>query len=243
MRRLEQAFVLAAGVVLLGGCAGNDLMVKRMTEAETKIDHLFQAAGTLQAGLNEQSGRLVAQEERNAAQATRIQALEEQLKQLAAAQQTVAGQLAAARLGTPKVELVNPDPPGKGKELGPPASYLKAFGLYSANNFAAAIPAFEQFVVEYPASDYVPNALYWIGECYYTTSDIAKALTAFQRVLDGWPRHPKAADALLKIGYSQLAQKQPAKARDSFERLIRSYPGSPAAVKARERIMSLESPA
>lgn len=87
----------------------------------------------------------------------------------------------------------------------------------------------------------MPNATYWIGECYYSVSDLDKALVAFQKVLDAWPRHPKASDALLKIGYSYTALKQQDKAKAAFEGLIRSYPGSP--VKARERLMSVSQSA
>lgn len=239
MRCLRIRIALLSGVVLLGGCAANDLMVKRQTETDVKVEHLFQTIGGLEARLNELNSRMASLEEKGAAQQKTLQTVEEQLRGLKEAQQAAQtkGQSDAAG-AVPKIELVNPDPPAKSRDSGPPAAYVKAFGLYSANSFSAAITAFEKFIQESPASDFVPNAWYWIGECHYSSSDLTQALVAFKKVPDGWPRHPKAADALLKIGYSHAALKQPDKARTAFEQVIRSYPGSPAALKARERLMA-----
>lgn len=232
-------------LLLLGGCGANDLMVKRQTETETRVEHLFQVAGGTETRLNELSSRLAALEEHEAQRAKLVRELADDVRELKEVNQAVKATLQTVAVATtPKVEVVNPEVPGRStRDSGPPAAYLKAFGLYSANNFAAAVVAFEQFLKANPTGEYTPNAHYWVGECYYSSSDLPKALVAFQKVVDGWPRHPKAPDALLKIGYSYSALKQPQKARVAFERLIRSYPGSPAAIKARERLMSLDNPA
>ena len=244
MNHLHKLGLLTLGTLLLGGCAANDLAVKRQTETETKVEHLFQVAGGIEARLNELSGRLAALEERDTQRTAVFKELSDGVRELKEVNQALQAKVqTTAVVATPKVEVVNPEPASKGKDAGPPQGYLKAFGLYSSNNFTGAIQAFELFLKEQPTGEYVPNAHYWIGECYYSLSDLPKALGAFQKVLDGWPRHPKASDALLKIGYSYAAQKQPDKAKASFERLIRSYPASPAAVKARERLMSSDQPA
>jgi tol-pal system protein YbgF len=244
MNNLQALGRLALVTLLLGGCAANDVMVKRQTETETKVEHLFQVLGGLEGRLNELSGRQTALEEKDSQQTKLFQELSDKINTLSEANRSLQVRLQGipAVVVTPKVEVVNPDPPSKSKDTGPPQAYLKAFGLYSTNNFTAAVHAFEQFLKEQPSSDYVPNATYWIGECYYSSSDLPKALVAFQKVLDSWPRHPKASDALLKIGYSYSALKQHDKAKAAFEGLIRSYPGSPAAVKARERLMSSSQP-
>ncbi len=237
--------VFVGVALLLGGCGANDLVVKRQTETETRVEHLFQVTGGFESRLNELSTRLAALEEQDAQRGALVRELAENVHDLKQSNQILQSKVQTVAVGTtPKVEVVNPDMAGRPKESnGPPAAYLKAFGLYSANNFTAAIPAFEKFLASSPAGEYTPNAQYWIGECYYSISDIPKALAAFQKVVDGWPRHAKAPDALLKIGYSEVALKQRDKARAAFERLIRQYPGSPAAVKARERLMMLDNPA
>jgi tol-pal system protein YbgF len=244
MRWVHGVIGLGGLLVLLNGCAANDLMVKRQTETETRVEHLFQVAGGVEARMSELTTRLAALEEQDAQRAKLLRELTEGVRELKEVKQALQSRVQAGGVsGTPKVEVVNPEAPVRAKDAGPPAAYLKAFGLYSANNFAAAMTAFEQFLTESPAGEYTPNAHYWIGECYYSTSELSKALISFQKVVDGWPQHPKAADALLKIGYSQAALNQPLKARTAFERLIRQYPGSPATVKARERLMILDNPA
>jgi tol-pal system protein YbgF len=245
MRQLHLLNMLALATLLLGGCAANDVMVKRQTETDTKVEHLYQVVGGLEARFNEVSGRLAALEEKDDQRAKLFKELSDGVRELKDSNQALQlkVQQTATVVATPKVELVNPDSPTKVKDGGPPQTYVRAFGLYSTNNFPAAIQAFEAFLKESPTSEYVPNAYYWIGECYYSSSDVPAALVAFQKVVDGWPKHPKASDALLKIGYSLSARKQQDKAKAIFERLIRSYPGSPAAVKARERLMSNDQPA
>lgn len=244
MNNLQVLGSLALVTMLLGGCAANDMLVKRQTESETKIEHLFQVAGGLEARLNELYGRQTAFDDKYSQQEKQLQELVANVQALTEANRALQAKYQALpAVVTPKVEVVNPEPASKVKDTGPPQAYVKAFGLYSANNFSEAVKAFEQFVKEHAASDYVPNATYWIGECYYSVSDLDKALVAFQKVLDAWPRHPKASDALLKIGYSYTALKQQDKAKAAFEGLIRSYPGSPAAVKARERLMSVSQSA
>ena len=100
-----------------------------------------------------------------------------------------------------KIEVVNQEAPAKGRDSGPPADYVKAFGLYSANNFPEAITAFETFLKNNPQSEYAANALYWIGECHYSLSDLPKAKDIFFKVAGNYPNSPKAPDALLKLGY------------------------------------------
>lgn len=240
MKNLLVWALLAVSAPLFGSCAANDLMVKRQTETESKVEHLFQLTGGQEARLNELSGRLAALEEQETRRAQLLQELSSGIRELKDINQTLQARLQdASPPATPKIELVNPEPTHKGRDGGPPSLYVRAFGLYSSNSFAAAIEAFEQFIKQEPGSEYIPNAHYWIGECYYSSSELPQALVAFQKVIDGWPRHPKASDALLKIGYSHAALKQHDKAKNSFERVVRAYPGSPAAVKARERLNSI----
>ncbi len=235
-------FFAASLLPLLAGCAANDLAVKRQAETETKVEHLFQVAGTTEARYNDLSIRLASLEEKEPARQATIQYLQDKLRDLSESNRKLQARMVEMLVVTvPKVELVNPES-HKGKESGPPPSYVKAFGLYSRNQFSSAIEAFQQFLKEHPAGEYAPNAWYWIGECYYSTNDLQKGLVAFQKVVDGWPRHPKAPDALLKIGYSYSSLKQPEKAKTALEQIIRSYPASPATAKARERLMSFDNP-
>lgn len=223
----------------LSGCAANDLMVKRQAESEAKIEFLIQSSKKAEQRHNELAGLLQVQDERIQASAGEIKLLKDEQRGLQVSADELKARVASLvqQAQTPKVEIVNqPSPVKEGKESGPPAEYLKSFGLYSANNFSAAIESFESFLNNNPQSDYAANAVYWIGECHYTLSDLPKAKEAFSKVAELYPKSPKVPDALLKLGYTLAAMKEKEKAAGVFEKIITSYPSSHAAIKARERL-------
>ena len=225
-------------VLFLSGCAANDLVVKRQSEAEAKIEFLIQSSKKTEQRHNELAGQLQAAEERLTATSAEIKLLKDDNRALRDSQDELKTRIAAAvqQSQTPKVEIINQQPVKTARESGPPAEYLKAFGLYSANNFQAAIESFEAFIKNNPDSDYAANALYWIGECHYSLSDLPKAQDAFSRVAASYPKSTKVPDALLKLGYTLAALKEKDKAAAVFEKIITAFPSSPAAAKARERL-------
>jgi tol-pal system protein YbgF len=222
----------------LTGCAANDLVLKRQSETEAKVEHLIQSSRKGDQRANELSGQIQSQDEQVKAVASRIKQLEETIRELRRSQDELKARfiLLSQQTSPPKIEVVNQESPTKTRDTGPPADYVKAFGLYSANNFPEAITAFETFLKTNPQSEYAANALYWIGECHYSLSDLPKAKETFFKVAGTYPNSPKAPDALLKLGYSLAAMKEKDKANAIFESLIKSYPSSPAAAKARERL-------
>jgi len=225
--------------VFLSGCAANDLVVKRQAESEAKIEFLIQTSKKTEQRHNELAGLQQVLDERLKSVSSEIKQLKDENRELRTSRDELAVRVAnlAQQSHTPKVAIVNQPSPAKAvKESGPPPEYLKAFGLYSANNFTAAVEAFESFLKDNPQSDYAANALYWIGECHYTLSDLPKAQAAFAKVAESYPKSSKTPDALLKLGYTLAAMKEKEKAAGIFEKIITTYPSSPAAVKARERL-------
>jgi len=213
-------------------------MVKRQAETEAKMEHLLQSNKNGELRVNELTAQVQTLDDQAKTSALQLRQLQDTIQELRIAQEELKARVAllAQQAATPKVEVVNPEIATSGKDAGPPPEYVKAFGLYSANNFAAAVEAFEAFLKDSPQSDYIPNAIYWIGECHYSQSDLVKALAAFQKVVDNHPKSSKAPDAMLKMGYTLAAMKEKDKAKATFENLIKSYPSSPAAGKAREKL-------
>lgn len=234
-RTLPYLFIL----LLLSGCAGNDLIVKRQAESEAKIEFLIQSSKKAEQRYNELAALLQVQDGRIQSAADEIKLLKIEQRGLQASNDELKSTAAifAQHARTPKVEVVNqPSPVKEAGESGPPAEYIKSFGLYSSNNFSAAIESFESFLRNNPQSNYAANAVYWIGECHYTLSDLPKAKEAFLKVSEKYPKSAKVPDALLKLGYTLSAMKDEEKATEIFERIITSYPSSHAAIKARERL-------
>jgi tol-pal system protein YbgF len=227
--------------LFVSGCAANDLVVKRQAESESKIEFLIQSSKKADQRVSDLVEMRQLQDERIQAISGEIKQLKEENRNLRTSCDEQKARLAALtqQMQTPKVEIVNqPNPAKSSRETGPPAKYLKAFGLYSANNFPAAIEAFEAFLTDNAQSDYAANAQYWIGECHYTLSDLPRAKEAFSKVAESYPKSTKTPDALLKLGYTLAALKEHEKATEIFENIITSYPSSPAAIKARERLSS-----
>jgi|APIni6443716594_1056825.scaffolds.fasta_scaffold110222_2 tol-pal system protein YbgF len=224
--------------LVLTGCAANDLMLKRQSETEAKVEHLIQAVRKGDQRANELAGQIQSQDDQTKAIATQIKRLEDTIRELRTSQDELKARftLLSQQASPSKIEIVNQESPTKGRDAGPPADYMKAFGLYSANNFPEAITAFDTFLKNNPQSEFAANALYWVGECHYSLSDMTNAKEIFFKVAGTYPNSPKAPDALLKLGYSLAAMKENDKARATFEKLIKSYPSSPAAAKARERL-------
>jgi tol-pal system protein YbgF len=88
-------------------------------------------------------------------------------------------------------------------------SYAQASNLLlKQRDFNGAVLAFKQHVTDYPASPYIANAHYWLGEIYLLQGQDELARQAFTMVAEQYPTHGKALDANFKLGkiYHQLGE-------------------------------------
>lgn len=145
-------------------------------------------------------------------------------------------QLDASAKQSSKIELVNQDSSPQGREESVQAEYMKAFGLFSANNFSGAAESFNAFVSAYPESEYAPNARYWLGECYFALGRFNEAIVAFERVLEMKPMPKRASDAMLRIGNAWYRLDNPDKGSQAMKILIEKYPDSEAAGAAARQL-------
>ena len=258
MRRLR---LLTTGAIFLAaaGCVSNDVVVRKQMEMEARLEQLAQGNVAANARMTELAGDLnVLRQQVKDANAelsalrpshnevkASLEDVQLRLTEMSKTQGQLQAQFAvttptpAAAATTPKIEVVNKEAPAADKEAAPQDAYMRAFGLFSANNYSAAIEAFGAFVKDYPASEYAGNALYWTGECHYTQKNYAKALESFNKVVSEYPKGHKVPDALLKVGFSFINMNEPAKAKTALQSLVEKYPKSPAAAKAREKLSHL----
>lgn len=119
-------------------------------------------------------------------------------------------------------------------------SYEQAINyVIKDNNYAAAIPAFEAFIQDYPNSDYTSNSHYWLGQLYYQKNELAKAKTHFERVVTQFPNTTRVPDALLKLGMVAEKQNESAAAKRYYNQLVKSFPKSKPAATARKKLESM----
>ncbi len=235
--RLRHGFI--AGIILMvPGCASQDVIVQKQTEMESRLEYVIQSNKSLTmqvAGLSSELKELKDRIQNDSA------ALKE-WKESAGGSGSEAKEVATKerpslqRPSVTKIELINSEMMAGEKNDSASESYMKAFGLYSADNYTAAVVAFNSFLEKHPDTEYAVNAQYWLGECYYSRSDLPKALEAFRKVVEKYPKGKKVPDALLKIGYTLFAMKEPAQAKAVLLSLVGKFPDSPAAAKAKERL-------
>ncbi len=232
--RPRQALATIIGCFSLCACANTDVIVKRQAEMDARLEQLIQGNSAATARLAEMTNEVKELQ-------AQVKANSTALEELKAASRAGSAPPAAASQPrnpqTPRIEVVNTDAVPNDRESTAQDAYMKAFGLFSANNYNEAVMAFESFIRSYPGSEYAGNAQYWIGECYYTQSELPKALEAFRTVISSYPNGKKTPDAMLKVGFTLYAMKEPQKGRAVLEELIGKYPDNHHLVaKAKERI-------
>jgi tol-pal system protein YbgF len=118
--------------------------------------------------------------------------------------------------------------------------YEAALGVFRKGDFAAAQPAFVDFIKRYSKSGYAPSAFFWLGNAQYATRDYKEAVQNFRALLAQAPDHMRAPEAVLSIANCQLELKDTRSARKTLEELIKAYPESEAAVTAKDRLARLK---
>ena len=118
-------------------------------------------------------------------------------------------------------------------------AYDVGSNAFRRGEFAAAIRGFNTFMMDFPQSQLVSNALYWIGLSQFNLKDLREARATQEMLVKNYPDSAKAPDALLVIASVQAEMGDAGSARNSYEDIIAKYPASDAAAKARTRLTGL----
>ena len=112
-----------------------------------------------------------------------------------------------------------------------------------------ATEKFQRLVNNFPGSQLVPDAQYYLAEAYFCSEDYVNAIFEYQRLLDTYPSSQWLDDAQFKIGESyyqqlrraELDQKETFEALNYFRYFIDDNPDSPLVETARQRIVDCRS--
>ncbi len=104
-------------------------------------------------------------------------------------------------------------------------SYDDAYQLVKNRQYQQAIPNFERFVVEYPASVRRPNAFYWLGQLYMVTNQLDEAIVHFTSLRTEFPDHAKTPDGTFKLATLYFKQGDKATSKNLLDKLIASNGG------------------
>lgn len=111
------------------------------------------------------------------------------------------------------------------EQAGEGEAYRSAYALVRSQKFNDATAAFKQFLRDYPAGRYAPNAHYWLGELYLVMqpADLESSRQAFMLLLSEYPDNSKAPDAMYKLGKVYFQKGNRDKAREYLDRVISQY--------------------
>ena len=112
-------------------------------------------------------------------------------------------------------------------------AYDKAYNLLIKAKYPEAEQAFIAFLKDYPESNLVGNANYWLGETYYVRGQYEVAAGIFSDGLTKYEKSTKAPDNLLKLGLTMANLNKKEDACGFFKLMPEQFPKAGATLKQR----------
>jgi tol-pal system protein YbgF len=136
------------------------------------------------------------------------------------------------------LDRVFPAPPGgpppraSGEpEPQPQQLYEKAYGYLLQKDYGTAEATFEDFLKRHPGHQLAGNAQYWLGETFYVRGQYRPAAAAFLKGYQDYARSQKAPECLLKLAMSLQRLGQKDAACSSHNEFAAKFPNPPAHIK------------
>lgn len=146
-----------------------------------------------------------------------------------------------------KVENGDKNKPGNGTVKEPPKvlsdkdqAYATAYDLFKEGSYEKARTQFQDFLKNFPNTEYSDNAQFWIGECYYFDGNYEQAILEYDKVTKNYPNGDKVAPALLKQGLSFVSLGDKVSGRLILQQVIKNYPNTSQARVARSKLLELK---
>lgn len=121
----------------------------------------------------------------------------------------------------------------------PDIVFSSAYTNYLQGHYEVAAIGFKEFATNYPDSDKVDNARYWLGLCYYEQEKYRNAITQFGIVINDYPDSDVLPAAMLRKGLSLLASNSIGVGVVELQDLIKKFPLSQEARIARKKLDEL----
>lgn len=119
------------------------------------------------------------------------------------------------------------------------AAYDQAFAQLTQKKYTLATQSFTKFTQEFPQSDLIGNAHYWLGELYLSQGKPDMAAKQFRIVIRN-PEDDKIPEAMFKLANILLASEQTTQAKAMFRKLAQNYRGTHSAELAEQRLKTLK---
>ncbi|MBQ7585098.1 MAG: tol-pal system protein YbgF [Desulfovibrionaceae bacterium] len=113
------------------------------------------------------------------------------------------------------------------------ALYDAGLNAFNSRNYNEAQRSFSDFLTNYSTHQLVPDAQYYLAECYFQKNQFSDAALAYNEVITKYSKSSRAPGAYLKQGICFSKSGQKAAAQSRMNELIRKYPKSPEAARAK----------
>ncbi|GAB3285568.1 tol-pal system protein YbgF [Parahaliea aestuarii] len=132
---------------------------------------------------------------------------------------------AAAAMADDSTPTVSTGAASVKEQPGEADAYRAAYALVRGQQFDQAVPAFRDFLRQYPGGRYAPNAYYWLGELYLVVqpADLESSRQNFTLLLEEYPDNAKVPDALYKLGRVHYMKGNREKAREYLDQVVQEY--------------------
>ena len=118
--------------------------------------------------------------------------------------------------------------------------YAAAYGLFKEGKYEKARESFENFLKQYPDTEFSDNAQFWVGECYFFEKKYEKAIIEYDKVTKNFPEGNKVPYALLKQGISFLKLGDKASAKLLLQQVTKDFPNTSQARIARAKLLEVK---
>jgi len=120
------------------------------------------------------------------------------------------------------------------------SAYNSAYEAFKEENYDQARERFQDFLKQYPNTEFSDSAQFWIGESYYFERKYEQAILEYEKVIKNYPQGNKVSNALLKQGFSFLNIGDKSSAKLLLEQVAKNYPGTSQARMAKAKLAEIK---
>ncbi len=119
-------------------------------------------------------------------------------------------------------------------DVEPDRVYSASYNDYLVGNYSLAVNGFQDFLTNYPDSEYADNASYYLGDCYLKQKNFEMAIKTFEQTVNLFPDGDKTSTAYYKMGQILMQQNRMDEAISTLKKLEQLFPGTSEARLAGE---------
>ncbi len=117
--------------------------------------------------------------------------------------------------------------------------YNAVYNDYLMGDYDLAVAGFQDFLTNYPNTEYADNALYYLGVCYNNQGRYEQAVETFDQAINLYPKADKTVVAYYKKALALQNLQKNSEAIDTFKKLATIFPDSQEAALARQELEKL----